>query len=76
MLHGWEDRFAPPDDVLAIARELTEAEADWQLHCYGHAMHGFTFEGINLPERGPAYNANASRRSWNAMRAFLTETLE
>lgn len=76
VLHGWEDRFAPPDEVLAIARELTEAEADWQLHCYGHAMHAFTFEGINLPDRGLAYNANASRRSWNAMRAFLTETLE
>jgi hypothetical protein len=39
-------------------------------------MHAFTFEGINLPDRGLAYNANASRRSWNAMRAFLTETLE
>jgi dienelactone hydrolase len=62
--------------VLAIARELTEAEADWQLHCYGHAMHAFTFEGITLPDRGLAYNAHASRRSWNAMRAFLTETLE
>ena len=49
---GWEDRFAPPEDVLAIARELREAEADWQLHCYGHAMHAFTFEGINLPDRG------------------------
>jgi dienelactone hydrolase len=49
MLHGWEDRFAPPDDVLAIARELTEAEADWHLHSYGHAMHAFTFEGIICP---------------------------
>jgi dienelactone hydrolase len=52
MLHGWKDRFAPPDDVLAIARELTEAKADWQLHCYGRSMHAFTFEGINLPEPG------------------------
>jgi hypothetical protein len=34
------------------------------------------FEGINLPGRGLAYNANASRRSRNAMRAFITETIE
>jgi hypothetical protein len=39
-------------------------------------MHAFTFEGINLPDRGLAYNAQASRRSWNAKRAFFTETLD
>jgi dienelactone hydrolase len=61
--------------VLAIARELTEAKADWQLHAYGHAMHAFTFEGAYMPERGIAYDAAAARRSWDAMRAFLDEVL-
>jgi dienelactone hydrolase len=73
LLHGWQDPTAPQDDVLAIARELTDAGADWQLHAYGHAMHAFTFEGLNLPERGLAYNADADRRSWRAMREFLAE---
>lgn len=31
---------------------------------------GFTFEGLNLPERGLAYNADADRRSWRAMQDF------
>ncbi|HEY8514787.1 MAG TPA: dienelactone hydrolase family protein [Candidatus Binatia bacterium] len=73
LLHGWEDPLAPPSEVLAIARELTEAKADWQLHAYGHAMHAFTFEGAYFPERGIVYDANAARRSWAAMRAFLEE---
>jgi dienelactone hydrolase len=75
ILHGWEDPINPPPDVLAIARELTNAEADWQLHAYGHAQHSFTFIGANFPERGIVYNAAADRRSWASMRAFLEEIL-
>jgi dienelactone hydrolase len=74
LLHGWEDPMAPPHDVLAITKEFSDAGADWQLHAYGHAMHAFTFEGVNLPERGLAHNPAADRRSWRAMRAFLKET--
>lgn len=63
-------------DVLAIARELTDAGADWQLHAYGHAMHAFTHAGANMPERGLMYDAPAERRSWIAMRSFLEEVFE
>ncbi|RQU98538.1 dienelactone hydrolase family protein [Burkholderia cenocepacia] len=76
LLHGWEDPVAPPDDVLAVARELTEAGADWQLHAYGHAQHAFTFEGANLPERGIVYDRKADERSWAAMSAHLTSVFE
>lgn len=75
LLHGWEDRYAPPPDVLAITRELTEAGADWQLHTYGHAQHAFTFVGANMPERGIVYHPAADRRSWAAMQSFLAEVL-
>src|SRR5262249_9315380 len=75
ILHGYDDPMAPPEHVLAIARELTEAKADWQLHAYGHAMHAFTAEGLDLPERGLKYNAAAARRSWTAMKNFFEETL-
>lgn len=75
MLHGWEDPVAPPEDVLAIAEELTAAGADWQLHAYGHAMHAFTFAGADFPERGIRYDAAADRRSGAAMRHFLEEVL-
>ncbi|MDY7225352.1 dienelactone hydrolase family protein [Hyalangium rubrum] len=75
ILHGWDDPMAPPADVLAVTKELTEAKADWQLHAYGHAMHAFTYPGANNPQAGIQYNAAAERRSWIAMRAFLEETL-
>lgn len=75
LLHGWEDPVAPPADVLAIARELTDAGADWQLLAFGHARHAFTFEGAYLPERGIAYHAPSARRAWAAMRSFLAEQL-
>ncbi|MCW5893784.1 MAG: dienelactone hydrolase family protein [bacterium] len=75
VLHGWDDPLAQPADVLALAAELTAAGADWQLHAYGHTLHAFTFPGAASPEKGLAYHADAERRSWAAMRAFLAEVL-
>jgi dienelactone hydrolase len=75
VLHGWEDPMATPQDVLGLATELTEAGADWQLHAYGHAMHGYTHEEANAPDRGVKYDAAADRRSWAAMTVFLEEIL-
>jgi len=75
VLHGWEDPMAPPADVLALAREMTAAKADWQLHAYGHAMHSFTNPKAAAPERGLAYDPKADRRSWAATQAFLAEVL-
>lgn len=75
LLHGWEDPFAPPQDVVAIARELTEAGADWQLHAYGHALHAFTFDRAQQPERGLQHHALAERRAWLAIEHFLAELL-
>lgn len=75
LLHGWEDPIAPPEDVVAIARELTDAGADWELNAYGHAMHAFTFKAAASPERGICYEEKADARSWKAMTAFLRETL-
>lgn len=76
LLHGWEDPVAPPPDVLAVARELTEAGADWQLHAYGHAMHAFTFDRANAPERGLLHDPIAARRAWATLTGFLAEVLE
>ena len=32
ILHGWDDPMAPPEAMLALATELSEAGADWQVH--------------------------------------------
>lgn len=73
--HGWDDPMAKPNDVVAVAAELTERRADWQLNAYGHAMHAFTMPGANNPAGGVKYDEKAARRSWAAMEYFLKETL-
>jgi dienelactone hydrolase len=75
MLHGYDDPLATPEHVMAIARELTDAKADWQLHAYGRTSHAFTNPEANSPEHGLLYNAAADRRSWAAMKNFLEEVL-
>ncbi|MFC3712343.1 dienelactone hydrolase family protein [Sphingoaurantiacus capsulatus] len=75
ILHGWEDPLAKPDEVLGVAKELTDAKADWQLHAYGHAMHAFTAPTANAPEKGLAYDPKAAARSWASIEAFLAEVL-
>ena len=73
VLHGWDDPMAPPADAVALAKELTDAGADWQLHAYGHTMHAFTAAGADARERGILYNEAADKRSWAALKGFLAE---
>ena len=75
VLHGYDDPMAPPADMLALATELTDAKADWQLHAYGHAKHGFTAVGANAPERGIVYDEATHRRAVIATDNFLEEVL-
>lgn len=74
-LHGHDDPMVPPDKVLALQTELTEAGADWQVHAYGGTVHAFTNPAARAPEAGTAYRAAADRRSWQSMTAFLAEAL-
>ncbi len=72
--HGWDDPLAPPAAVNALAAELTEAGADWQLQGYGHAGHAFTDPTMKgSPRPGFGYDETADRRSWQAMCNFLEE---
>ncbi len=73
VLHGWGDPMAKPEHVEALAGEFTRAGADWQLHAYGHTMHAFTNPAANNPDMGTVYDAQADRRSWQAMRDFLED---
>ncbi|GAA4612585.1 dienelactone hydrolase family protein [Actinoallomurus liliacearum] len=73
--HGWDDPFAPPEDVVALAGELTEAGADWRIEAFGHAKHAFMAPVVNMPERGIQYDARTARRAWSALEGFLAECL-
>jgi dienelactone hydrolase len=76
MMHGYDDPLAPPQDVLAVAREFTDAGADWQLHAYGHTVHAFTNPAANNRPGGLQYDEAADRRSWHALEEFLAEVLK
>ena len=72
--HGWDDPMVPPDAVVALGKELTEAAADWQIHAYGHVGHGFTNpKASDLGIEGVRYNEAAARRSWAALEDYLAE---
>src|SRR5690606_13538343 len=75
ILHGFDDPMAPPDALVAIGRELTEANADWQIHAYGRTSHAFTNPQARSPEHGLVYNETADRRSWRELMEFLAEVL-
>mgnify|MGYP003295897884 CR=1 FL=1 len=74
--HGWDDPMVPPEAVVALGKELTEAGADWQIHAYGHVGHGFTNpRASELGIAGVAYHEAAARRSWDAFEDYLAEVL-
>ena len=76
VLHGWDDPMAKPEDVMAFTKEMTEADADWQLHAYGGTMHAFTNPEANDPDFGTVYNPKAERRSLAALKDFLGELFD
>jgi dienelactone hydrolase len=72
--HGWDDPMVPPEMVVALGNELTEAGSDWQIHAYGHVGHGFTNPNASdLQIDGVAYNALAAERSWTSFINLLEE---
>jgi dienelactone hydrolase len=72
-LHGHDDPMVPPEQVLAFHEEMTQAGADWQFITYGNTVHAFTNPVANDPDFGTVYQADADRRSWQAMQNFFTE---
>ena len=75
VLHGFADPLGPPEDVFAVAKELTAAGADWQIHAYGNTMHSFTNPHSNDRANGMVYDEAADRRAWHALLQFLDEVL-
>lgn len=75
VLHGQDDPMVPPADIGAFAAAMHAAHADWTLHAYAGVMHAFTNPAANDPDFGTVYDAEADRRSHDAMRKFLAEVL-
>jgi dienelactone hydrolase len=73
VFHGSKDPHVPEAQVSAFTHEMNEAGADWFLVSFGRALHSFTVKDANSPEMGLVYDADADRRSWEMLTAFLTE---
>jgi len=72
--HGAADPYVKREDVNAFIDEMEGAGVDYQLVMYSQAVHSFTQKAAgDDPSRGAAYNANADRRSWQAMKDFFAE---
>ena len=75
-LHDADDPIVPAAEREKFEKEMRDARVDWQLVTYGGAVHCFTDAkaGTDL-SHGCAYNAEAEKRSWQAMRDLFRETL-
>lgn len=76
VFHGWEDPLATPKQTVALAQELTERNADWNICAYGHTGHAFTNPNANSPETGMLFNKKSTNRSWRSLTNFLAELFE
>lgn len=76
VLHGADDASVNPG-VPGFIEEMRKSKADWQLVQYGGAVHSFTVpEAGTDTAKGMAYNKEADRRSWSAMREFFEEAFK
>lgn len=77
VLLGSEDPLVPKDEIEAFRSEMQNSNVDWQMNIYGGAYHGFTrYEFGFDPSSGKAYNYNADKRSWEAVKSLLHEKLK
>lgn len=75
-LHGADDPYVPAAQVTAFEDEMRAGKVDWELVKYANSVHAFTEpEAGNDNSKGAAYNAQADKRSWEAMKDFLQEIL-
>ena len=71
--HGALDPFNDVTQLGAFIEEMNGAAADWQLVCYGGAMHGFTHSAATGQTPGVRYDARTDARSSRAILAFLAD---
>jgi dienelactone hydrolase len=75
--HGADDPFVKPAEVEAFKKEMSAAKADMTFIAYPGAVHSFTKKAAgDDPSKGQAYNADADRESWAAMKKFFNELFD
>lgn len=74
VMQGTDDPVAPIKAIGDLEDEMRGGGVDYQINLYGGAVHSFTQPMAgNDPKTGNAYNPEADRRSWQAMKDFFAE---
>ncbi|HEY3700248.1 MAG TPA: dienelactone hydrolase family protein [Spongiibacteraceae bacterium] len=75
--NGADDKMVKPEDISAFKKEMDAAGAKYKVDNYAGAKHGFTNpEADELAKKYDlpiGYNAEADKKSWQAMQKFLKE---
>jgi dienelactone hydrolase len=71
---GADDKAVPMSQISAFEDEMRLGKVDYRINIYGGAVHSFTNPASgDDPSKNVAYNANADKRSWQAMKDFFGE---
>jgi dienelactone hydrolase len=77
VLNGSDDPKISKEEVIAFQNEMRDANVDWHMTIYGGAVHGFTTYSLGFDTAsGKAYNYNADKRSWEAVKSLFREKLK
>jgi dienelactone hydrolase len=72
--HGADDPFVTQEALHKARVGWDKAGVDYEINIYGHAQHSFSVPGIDrVGVKGLSYNAEADRRSWQAMQDLFAE---
>lgn len=72
--HGADDKFIKPESIEAFTKALDAAKVNYKLFSYPGAVHSFTVPGADDHKiEGMAYQAEADKKSWAAMKAMFDE---
>lgn len=79
-LNGAADTFVTPESIAAFKQEMAQAGADYRFVDYPGVIHGFTNPDADrlgkLNGLAVAYNAEADRQSWAAMRELFRQVFK
>lgn len=80
VLNGADDPFIKPEQISQFKNDMDKAGISYDFINYPEAVHSFTNKGateigkkFGIPV---AYNADADKQSWEAMKALFEETLK
>ena len=74
VLHGAIDPYVPVAEVNQFQKELNEAKVNYEFVAYSGAVHAFTEKAAGDDiSKGAAYNEQADKKSFEAMKNFLAE---